>query len=376
MRSQSVLAALGLAALVCASAMAQTSAPAPAPSQQKPPQTQQGGLAPGAPPLQLQSLPPEQHTLTPAEQEQIKRAQAYQTALRIANLTARWGPAMSTPGVSVTLVQTARAKTASGATQFTYQVAGTGFRTGEKLNLVRWPLGEGVNAEMSGLVLNPQGIAICGAPAPAKASSGSTPPSQAPTPNFNLSSAPQPGSAAPLPAEAPSCGKTMKPNQAVEIQATAAAGEAIRVALIGEDRSNGAAAQTVPFPLADTDKSCSLQVLLGMKDADMVVVQGSGLPPSSTVKIETTTGGKTRVLNAKTDPAGHMAMVVLPGVGGQTAGITTVRYAGVIAPASAAATADKPAATATAATAAPATTDAGCAPAVSFHWGPASYKAE
>jgi hypothetical protein len=339
---------------------------------QTPQNNPQGGLVPGAPPLQLRNLPSEQRTLTPAEQAQVKREQAYQAALRIANLTARWGAAMSTPGVSVTLVQTARTRTASGATQFTYQVAGSGFRSGEKLDLVRWPLGEGVRTVMGGLVLNAQGIAVCGAPAtgqntPPRSTEGDT---NAPSRSLNAVPAPQAGSAPP----APSCGDTMKPNEPVQIQSAAAPGEAIRVALIAEDRSNGAATQVIPFPISGTDKSCGLQVLLGMKDSDMVVVEGSGLPPNSTVRIQTLTGSQTHNLSAKTDPGGRMAMIVMPAVEGQTSGITTVRYAGVLAPAlPAAAKSQKPAAPETSV---PAPAAAGCAPAVSFHWGQGSYKPE
>lgn len=363
MRSHSVLAACGLAALLCLGAMAQSSTPSGSTSQQNQQQNPQGGLAPGAPPLQLHNLPTEEHTLTPAEQAQVQRQQAYQAALRIANLTARWGPAMSTPGVAISLVEAGRTKTAAGATQLTYRISGSGFRAGERLNLVRWPLGDSVRPAMSGIVLNAQGIAVCGGPEPVQA-----PPSAQPATSATGSSTPpqQPASQ-PLP---PSCADTLQANQPIEIQATAAPGEAIRVALIGEDRSNGAAAQAVPFPIANTDRSCSLQVLLGMKTADMVVVEGTGFPPNSAIRLETVTGTNTRTLNAKTDAAGKMAMAVLPAVAGQTSGTTTVRYAGVVAPTTAGAT---PTTTAPATPpAAPA--DGSCAPAVSFPWGPNSYK--
>lgn len=362
MRFHSVLGACGLAVFVCFSATAQSAAPSGA-GQKVSQQTPQGGVAPGAPPLQLQNLPPEQRTLTPAEQEQVKREQAYRAAMRVANLTARWGPAMSTPGVSVMLVETARAKNAAGATQFTYQIAGSGFRTGEKLNLVRWPLGGGMQTVMGGLVLNAQGIAVCGASA--ETAPGSSGGGQPAAPGVAANAAPAPGSAPPP----PSCLSTMHPNQPVTIQATAAPGEPIRIALISADRTNGAATQAIPFPIANTDKSCSLQILLGVKDADMVVVEGAGFPPSSTVKIETITGAQDRNLNAKTDPGGKMAMVVLPAVAGQTTGTTTVRYGGVVAPVSKTAPAVAPPSAPS-----PAAADSGCSPAVTFSWGQGSYK--
>lgn len=366
MRFQSVLAACGLAVLVCPGAVAQSTTPAAPSTQQTAPNTPAGGLAPGAPPLQLQSLAPEEHTMTPAERAQVKRERDYRMAIRIATMQARWGAAMSTPGVSISLVETERTKSASGTTQFAYEINGTGFRAGEKLNLVRWSLGGSVKVEMGGLVLNPHGVAVCGdTAAAAKAAPGPAASAEANAPAGGLSTAPAPqmgSSPPPPPAGPPSCAETLKPNQPVEIETTAAPGEAIRVALVGEDRSNGAATQAVPFPIVDTDKSCSLQVLLGMKDGDMVVVEGTGFPRNAEVKLETTTGGKTHEIDSKTNPDGQMALAVLPWLGGETGGTTTVRYVGRVTTPGAAATT--------------ATADSSCAPAVSFHWGPGTYKPE
>lgn len=158
----------------------------------------------------------------------------------------------------------------------------------------------------------------------------------------------------------------MQPNQLVEIKSTAAPGQAIRAALVAEDRSNGAAAEAVPFPIEDTDKSCKLQVLLGLTDADMVVVQGSGFPADSTLKMDTITGANQQTLDAKSNAAGRLAFVVMPrGEKGQASGTTTVRFTGVLHPPTLAATPAKPAAP-----------DPDCAPAVSFPWGTGSYKPE
>lgn len=355
--------------MVCFSAVAQSSAPASQPTSPKAPPT--GGLAPGAPPLQLRSLPPEEHTLTPAEKAQVQRAQAYRAAVHIAALTARWGPEMSTPGVSATLVQVSRTKTPAGATEFTYQIAGTGFRSGEKLDLVRWPLGGGIQSIMSGLVLNSQGIAVCGTSATAKP--GAT---AAPAAGLSSAPAPQAGTSTPPADQAPSCSQTLRLNQPVQFQTAAAPGEAVRAALIGEDHSNGAATQAIPFPIADTEKGCYLQVLLGMKDADMVVLEGNGLPSNAIVKIDKLSGNQTQILKSRTDPAGHMAMLVLPSVPGQTSGTTTLRYVGVDTPAAPTPQAGKAPAANGASQSSPAPATPACSPAVSFHWGPGSYKPE
>lgn len=382
MISRSVLAAGSLAAVLCLSAAAQTTGtPAqplptqqnlggPAP-QQAPAKAPTGGLEPGAPPLQLQSLTPEPHTLTPAEEARLKQERAYQQAIRVATLEARWGLTMSTPGVSASLVEVGHTKLPSGETMLTYQITGTGFRTGEKLSLIDWPLGEGMKAVMGDIVINAKGTAVCGvAAAPASSptktageapsAAGATTSSSAP-PSLSAP-APQMGSAAPAKkATTPSCGETMQLNQPVEIRTTAGAAQAIRVALVGEDHSNGAATEAVPYPIEDTDQGCSLEVLRVMKNADLVVVQGSGFPVKSTVRVDTLTNGRTNMLEAHTDAAGRMALAILPARQGKPSGTTTVSYVGMVHAPSLKAPTE------------PAAPDPSCRPMVTFPWGQGAY---
>lgn len=367
MVSRYVLAAGGLAAVFCLgfSASAQSSGtpatPAPtqqgAPPQATPQQTPQGGLAPGAPPLHLQDLPPDAHTPTPAEAAEEQRQRAYENAIRLAALQARWGPQISTPGVAIALVETGRTKTSEGTTQLTYKITGSGFRPGEHLSLVRWNLGEPMKTLMGDIVLNAGGQAVCAAPAPAQSAAPNAPA----VPSPNASPAPQTSATPSRPAAPPPppCTQTMKPDQPVEIQAVAAPGEAIRVALIGADHSNGAAASAVPFPIVASDKGCSLQVVLATKDADLDLVQGAGFPANSTIKVETTTAGQTQTLDSKTNPDGRLVFAVLPAQHGAPSGDTTVRYLGILH------TPGEPA---------PAQPDPNCAPAVTFHWGQGTYK--
>ncbi|MGB6130185.1 MAG: hypothetical protein WBG54_00250 [Acidobacteriaceae bacterium] len=199
MVSRYVLAAGSLAAVLClalsASAQSSGTPATPAPTQQAAPtgtaprQTPQGGLAPGAPPLQLQDLPPDEHTPTPAEAAEQQRQRAYENALRLAALEARWGPQISTPGVAIALAETGRAKTPEGATELTYKITGSGFRPGEHLSLVRWNLGEPMKTLMGDIVLNAGGQAVCASPSPTPSAAPSAP--AAP----NAPSSPQAGAA-------------------------------------------------------------------------------------------------------------------------------------------------------------------------------------
>lgn len=344
-----------LAAVVCSLSFGvSASAQNPGTQQQGPPSLQPAG-PPGAPqqpgstqPLQLQGLPPDSHTMTPEEQAQMRQQQTMMIAQRLASLQARWGPEMSTPGMSIALVEAGKAKGAEG-TDLTYHVTGTGFAPGETLTLVRWPLNAEAENVMSGLTLDANGMAVCSAPAPAAAAAAAAP--NAP------GAAPAPG---PM---APSCTTKMQVNQPVEIHATVAAGEPVRVALVSEDRKNGAAVTTVPFPIANEDQGCRLQVLLGMKDGAMVLIEGTGFPANTPLRLETTTAGHSRILSPKTTPDGRLVSVDLPVIKGQTSGETTVKFAGVAHVPSL--ETDK--------TPAP---DPTCAPSVTFHWGTGSYKVE
>jgi hypothetical protein len=338
------MAALLCPVSLCLSLGAQnTTAPQPgSPSQQTPATTGQTGTAPS---LQLHDLPPDSHTLTPAEQAQLKQQEAVNMALRLASLEARWGPEMSTPGISISLVEAGRTKAADGTTQLTYHITGSGFTPGETLTLIQWPLDSAAQHVMSGLVLDGSGTAVCGAPKAAAAAPA----------------APGAPSAAPA---APACTKTLQPNQPVDIQATVAAGEPVRVALVGDTEKNGAAASLVPFPIVKEDQGCRLQVILGVKDAAMVLVEGSGFPPNTALKVDSTTLGSTRTLHPKTTADGRMVFAVLPEAKGQDAGQTSVTFAGVMHDPSLETDKNPPA---------PGPT---CKPSIQFGWGKGAYKPE
>lgn len=340
MPSQSLFAVCSLSALLCLSAAAQQSPSSPQPSQTAPGQTQSGS----APSLRLQDLPPDAHTLTPAEEAQAREQQALTAAIRLASIQAQWGRGMSTPGLSMSLVEVGRTKAADGTTQISYHITASGFTPGDSLGLIRWPLNTQAHKVMTGLTLTPEGLAICAPPQASPSAPSSAPASAA--------------------ANAPSCTTTMKPNDPVVITVTAAQGEPVRAALVDDDRSRGAAATVVPFPLTGQDQGCKLQILLGIQDASMVLVEGTGFPANTPLKVDTTTGGSTRTLHPVTNADGYFVTFELPEAKGQASGTTIVHFAGV----------NHQPTLEDAKT--PAKPDPTCAPTVTFPWGKGTYKAE
>jgi hypothetical protein len=314
---------------------------------------------------QLQDLPPDPHTPSAAEQEQQHQQAVLNAAMRLASMQAHWGPDMSSPGLSIALAEVGRTKTAQG-TSITYQITGSGFAPDQKLMLVRWPLNAEAHSVMSGIVFDAKGIAICGETAPVPSPATLDPSLEAPVPASALSAAPAPNgaNAAPESSLPPSCGITMKPQQPIEIQTTAASAEAIRVAIMAGDRKHGAAVSVVPFPISSTDKGCKLDVILSMKDAAMVLIEGTGFPPNTPLKLSASTGADTRELHPRTNAEGRIVVPLLTGAKGQTTGETTVKFAGL----------NRQPTLDTAKEAAQ--PDLNCAPAVSFHWGEGTYKTE
>jgi hypothetical protein len=275
-----------------------------------------------APSLQLRDLPPDPHTLTPAEQEQQKAAQMRAQLTRIATAQANWGKEASASGMSLKLKEVSREKNADG-TSITWQLVGTGFTPDMQLTLVRWPLNLGVTAVMNGITVNAAGVAICtGTPA---------------------SPAPQ----TPPPAQVPSCTTTVKAGAPIQIASTAAKGEAIRVALISADQKHGAAASLIPYPIENEDKGCKISVIRGSKDDELVLIEGEGFKQDATYTMGTESFGEKHPLNVKINPQGRFVAAVTPWIPNHDAGDTVVFYQ-----------------------------SSSCTPTVSFHWGKDTYKAE
>lgn len=230
---------------------------------------------------------------------------------RLAAAQNSWSTANSAPGMALALKEMGRAKAADGTTEITYRITGTGFTPDMKLTLVRWPLNQHVTPLMDGVVIDSTGTAVCGGP------------------------------------EAGSCGKTMAANAPVELKVTAAKGEAVRVALVASDRKHGAAASVVPFPITGEDRGCKLQLLLGTKNAELVLIEGDGFNPNVAYTVGSESFGQKETLNAKPNANGHFVAAMTPWINGHDSGDTVIYY-------------QSPA----------------CTPTVSFHWGKDTYKAQ
>lgn len=291
-----IAAAPALSAQQTASTPAQSTTPAPAKTTQAAP-----------PPLRLESLPPEPTALTPAQQKAMRAKQILAEINNLARNQANWGPAMSTPGTSLMLVDKGHKSIPEG-TQVTFALHATGFQPGQALTLLRWPLNQNVQQVATGLTVDASGQVIC--------------------PEISQGD----------------CLSSMQPGDPVQVKDLAARGEPLRVAIVAASGKKRAETTVIPFPIESTNNGCKLEVILGVKNAEMVLLEGLGFPKSSKVELHMVSFGQDRPVTAATSARGGLIVADLPAVAGHTSGTTTVSYHG-----------------------------AACSPSVSFPWGLDSY---
>lgn len=314
MRFPSVLLLCGLiAAAPVLSAQQSSSAPAqnaaPATSQTTPAQstTAQTPAKSATPPLRLESLPPEPHSLTPAQQKALETQRVLKAVNNLARSQANWGPVMSTPGASLTLV-TKNEKSTQEGTQVTFTLHATGFQPGDSIKLFRWPLNSRVEQVATGLTVDASGQVIC--------------------PEISQGD----------------CLASMQPGDPVQIKDIAARGEPLRVAIGTPDGKKRAEVTIVPFPLEAVSNTCKLEVILGTRNAALVLLEGVGFPKNQKVDIHIVTFGKDHPVTTTTSALGGLIVAVLPAVAGHASGTTTISYHG-----------------------------ATCSPSLTFPWGADSY---
>jgi hypothetical protein len=238
---------------------------------------------------------------------QMQQQRILQAASQLAKNEARWGPLISTPGTALTLKEVGRQSSPQGA-EITYTLNATGFTPGDSLKLLRWPLDSNMQMVTDGLTVDGIGQVIC--------------------PSISKGD----------------CLKTMAPGAPVKITTTAADGEAIRVAVTDDARKH-AAAYAVPFAVSATDRGCQLEMLLGIKNAGLVLVEGHGFPANTPVELDTSSYDDKRQVKTTTDPSGNLAVGILPSVPKHSTGQTIVHYSG-----------------------------ATCSPTLTFAWGEGTYK--
>jgi hypothetical protein len=170
--------------------------------------------------------------------------------------------------------------------------------------LVAWPVTQrGPSQVLSGVTLDASGLAICaGAPG--------------------------------------TCGSADRPNDPIDLPIQPVAGEPVRLGLVSKDGATKVFAKTVPVPLRGEDRGCAVEGILLTPGAELVLIEGSGFPSNTEVKMESDSEGERHGGKGQADPGGRYSTAVLPYKQGVARGTLNVTLK-----------------------------SAGCSPAVSIPWG-------
>ena len=215
----------------------------------------------------------------------------------------------ATSGVTRLVFKERERKKTDQGTVITYDVSAPGLPTDLHYTLMGWPLNRGVEPIRGGITLTADGRLTCTGKTPAD------------------------------------CKPDADPIISFSVQA--ARGEPKRFVLISDDKKAKSLGTIVAFPIIGKDAGCSLEVLLGTPDGQIVMVKGSGFAPNTSVPISSDSAGEVVDGVWKIDEKGNLMSSVFPQVRGKTSGETTIV---VKAP--------------------------GCSPKVTFRWGKDSYHAE
>jgi hypothetical protein len=194
-----------------------------------------------------------------------------------------WGPKASTPGVSLAVRESSR----SGQV-IKFRLTANGASRDGAYSLLAWPVTQKAPSRvLSGVTLDASGLAICaGTPV--------------------------------------TCGSADNPNDPIDITLSPVQGEPVRLALVSADGATKVFVKLVPIPLRDENRGCSVEATLLTPGAELVLIEGSGFPPTTDLTMDSESGGERQTRKGKTDADGRYVSALLPYREGVPAGTTKV----------------------------------------------------
>lgn len=213
-------------------------------------------------------------------------AEAKNAVANLVRLHNAWGPNASTPKVSLTIKELARAEQ---SIKFRLNVSGA--PKGKTYSLVAWPVTQkGPSEVMKGVTLNASGLAIC---------------------------AGTPGT----------CGSSDKPNDPISVNLQPAAGEPVRLGLVSTDSTVKAFAKIVPIPLHGEDRACRVEGILLTPGAELVLIKGKGFVANTDLTLSTDSEGERHDQKGKAGTDGSYSSAILPYKQGVQRGTVRVKLA-------------------------------------------------
>lgn len=83
-----------------------------------------------------------------------------------------------------------------------------------------------------------------------------------------------------------------KPSDPIDLVSRPAAGEPLRFGLVSEDGATKVFAKIVPVALRGEDRGCTVEGTLLTPAAELVLIEGSGFPANSELKVDSDSEGE------------------------------------------------------------------------------------
>lgn len=182
---------------------------------------------------------------------------------KLANIQKNWGEKMNTPGTEFSLKEVRRIKIEDG-TLVKYELYTKNLPRDQQYELSMYRIDQNLETEEKPKILSASGQVMDGA-------------------------------------DDPHCLLLM-----------AAKGEPYRFALLSKDGQFKAFASVVPFPIKAEDKSCSLEAIRLLPDAEEVLLRGTGFAPGTPVHIDIDSEGEKHGGEVTSDEKGNYTSVLMP----------------------------------------------------------------
>jgi hypothetical protein len=204
---------------------------------------------------------------------------------RLAEVQKGWGPKMNSPGVAISLEETARGRTAQG-TAVHYRLIGSGLQRDEIYTLFSVSLELSPSPVLPGVTFDRSGVAVCAG-------------------------------------REGTC-RGERADDPVDLVVYAAKGEPKRFAITTADNQVRAFAYVVPFGIVGKDRGCTVEAILLTSRAEAVLIRAGGFQPHTEIHFIGVSEGEAQKSDSTADDDGNLFQVALPYVKGKSQGRTKV----------------------------------------------------
>ena len=194
-----------------------------------------------------------------------------------------WGIRASTPNTELDIRESSRS-----GNVIRFRLYAKGISKDQIYSIMAWPVTQKQPSEsLQGVTLDESGLAICA------------------------------GSAG-------TCGTSDKPNDPIDLVTQPAPGEPVRLALISADGATKVFAKVVPVPIRGEDRGCAVEGVLLAPGAALVLVDGSGFPANTELKMESNSEDERHNEKGTVDSEGRYSISIPPHTQGTPQGILKV----------------------------------------------------